>query len=114
MIATKDSFEPHSSDQLPNSKKVYVEGTLHKDVRVPMREIELAPTKSHTGRAEVNEPVRVYDCSGPWGDPARHRALRAPGTQPTMRLEVGSTELEGGPEMRAISVEMVMEALPAK
>jgi phosphomethylpyrimidine synthase len=70
MIATKDSFEPHSSEQLPASRKVYVEGTLHQDVRVPMREIELTPTKSYTGRVEPNEPVRVYDCSGPWGDPA--------------------------------------------
>src|SRR5665213_2682211 len=29
MIATKESFEPHSSEQLPNSKKIYVEGTRH-------------------------------------------------------------------------------------
>jgi phosphomethylpyrimidine synthase len=69
MIATKDSFEPHSSEQLPNSKKIYVEGKIHPEVRVPMREIELSPTKSYTGAVEVNEPVRVYDCSGPWGDP---------------------------------------------
>jgi len=69
MIASKDSFEPHSSEQLPNSKKIYVEGELHKDVRVPMREIELSPTKSFNGEIEVNDPVRVYDCSGPWGDP---------------------------------------------
>jgi phosphomethylpyrimidine synthase len=69
MIATKDSFEPHSSEQLPNSKRVYVAGQLHPDVRVPMREIELTPTKSFDGQIEVNEPVRVYDCSGPWGDP---------------------------------------------
>src|SRR5262245_28388994 len=69
MIATKDSFEPHSSEQLPNSRKVYIESMLHKDVRVPMREIALAPTKSFNGQMEVNEPVRVYDCSGPWGDP---------------------------------------------
>ena len=34
-----------------------------------MREIELTPTKSFNGQIEVNEPVRVYDCSGPWGDP---------------------------------------------
>ena len=40
MIATKDSFEPHSSEQLPASKRVYVAGTLHPDVRVPMREID--------------------------------------------------------------------------
>jgi len=69
MIATKDSFEPHSSEQLPNSKRVYVAGRIHPDVRVPMREIELTPTKSYTGAIEPNEPVRVYDCSGPWGDP---------------------------------------------
>ncbi|HZL14035.1 MAG TPA: phosphomethylpyrimidine synthase ThiC [Verrucomicrobiae bacterium] len=70
MIATKESFEPHSSEQLPNSKKIYVEGARHKNIRVPMREIELSPTKSFNGEMEVNEPVRVYDCSGPWGDPA--------------------------------------------
>jgi phosphomethylpyrimidine synthase len=93
MIATKDSFEParvaqprkhsglsdsapravesslHSSEQLPKSKRVYVAGQIHPDVRVPMREIELTPTRSYTGAIEQNEPVRVYDCSGPWGDP---------------------------------------------
>jgi len=69
MIATKDSFEPHSSEQLPKSRRVYVAGQLHADVRVPLREIELAPTKSVNGRVELNDPVRVYDCSGPWGDP---------------------------------------------
>src|SRR5262245_26562376 len=53
----------------PNSKKVYVEGKLHAEVRVPFREISLASTKSMNGEIEVNEPVRVYDTSGPWGDP---------------------------------------------
>ena len=70
MIATKDSFEPHSSEQLPASKKIFVEGTIHPDVRVPMREIEVSDTKSYTGAIEKNASVRVYDCSGPWGDPA--------------------------------------------
>ena len=69
MIASKDSFEPHSNEQLPNSKRIYVAGKFHADVRVPMREIELTPTKSFNGQIEANEPVRVYDCSGPWGDP---------------------------------------------
>src|SRR5436309_15796935 len=68
MIATKDSFEPHSTEPLPNSMKVFVQGKIHADVRVPLREIKLNATKSHSGRAERNEPVRVYDCSGPWGD----------------------------------------------
>ena len=71
MIADpKTSFEPHSSEQLPASKKVFVEGKIHADIRVPMREIEVSDTKSYTGAVEKNAPVRVYDCSGPWGDPA--------------------------------------------
>ncbi len=70
MIANKDSFEPHSSEQLPNSKKVFVAGTIHPDVQVPMREITVTDTKSYTGAVTPNDPVRVYDCSGPWGDPA--------------------------------------------
>jgi phosphomethylpyrimidine synthase len=56
-------------DALPNSKKVYLAGQVHPDVRVPFREISLAPTKTMSGAMEVNEPVRVYDTSGPWGDP---------------------------------------------
>ena len=70
MIAPKDSLEPHSSDQLPHSTRVYVPGTLHPDIRVPMREIALSPTRGLDGSLEANAPVRVYDCSGPWGDPA--------------------------------------------
>jgi len=69
MIATPDSIQPHSGEVLPNSRRVYVPGLLHLDLRVPMREISLSPTKSFNGNLEVNEPVRVYDCSGPWGDP---------------------------------------------
>ncbi len=70
MIASEQSFEPHSSEQLPASSRVYVEGTLHPDVRVPMREIKLSPTKDFNDRIIENDPVRVYDTSGPWGDPA--------------------------------------------
>ena len=53
-----------------NSKKIYVAGEIHPDLRVPFREISLAPTKTMTGEIEVNEPIRVYDTSGPWGDPS--------------------------------------------
>ncbi len=69
MIATKESFEPHSSEQLPARQRVYVTGEIHPDVRVPMREIKLTPTKLNECDGRVNKPVRVYDCSGPWGDP---------------------------------------------
>jgi len=60
----------------PNSKKVYVLGTVHKDIGVPFREIALAPTKSVNGEIEMNQPVRVYDTSGPWGDPDFHGHVR--------------------------------------
>ena len=73
MIAPKDSIDSQSTETpLPNSKKVYVGGKLHTDVRVPFREISLASTKSMNGEIEVNEPVRVYDTSGPWGDADFH------------------------------------------
>ncbi len=59
------SNSDHSVDSvqnpLPNSRKVYVAGKLHPDIRVPFREISLAPTKTMNGEIEVNEPVRVYD-----------------------------------------------------
>ena len=69
MIAAKDSIEPQSGEPLPNSARAYVPGKIHPDVRVPFREIKLSPTKSFNGQVEANLPVRVYDCSGPWGDP---------------------------------------------
>ena len=69
MIASTDSFEPSSQDELPNSKRVYVNGTIHPGVRVGFREISQSPTKSLSGDVEDNAPVRVYDTSGPWGDP---------------------------------------------
>jgi phosphomethylpyrimidine synthase len=71
MIASKSSVEPQSCPR-PESKRVYVHGTLHPDLRVPMREVTLSPTKSVSGQIEVNDPVRLYDCSGPWGDPDFH------------------------------------------
>jgi phosphomethylpyrimidine synthase len=68
MITTKNSIEPQSGEPLPNSGRVYVSGKLHPELRVPFRQIKLSPTRSFNGQAETNPPVRVYDCSGPWGD----------------------------------------------
>src|SRR5438874_3479293 len=67
-----DNAMPSSGSPLPNSNKTYVPGTIHPDIRVPFREISLAPAKTMSGEIEVNEPVRVYDTSGPWGDPEFH------------------------------------------
>jgi phosphomethylpyrimidine synthase len=75
MTANEDASKPHSREQWPNSKRVHMPGTLHPDVRVPMREIRLSPTKTSECSMEVNRPIRVYDCSGPWGDPDFHGTL---------------------------------------
>lgn len=57
-----------STAPLPASKKIYVEGTLHKTIKVAMREITLQPTKLTGGKTEENAPVVVYDTSGPYTD----------------------------------------------
>ena len=53
----------------PNSSRIYVAGEIHEGLKVPMREIRVSDTEHSNGEIEKNEPVRVYDCSGPWGDP---------------------------------------------
>ena len=54
-------------NSFPGSKKVYEQGS-RTDIRVPMREISLSPTEGYSGKEE-NQPVRVYDTSGPYTDP---------------------------------------------
>jgi phosphomethylpyrimidine synthase len=56
-------------EQLPHSHRVYVEGE-QTGVRVPFREITQTPTRNFDDTLIDNHPVRVYDTSGPWGDPA--------------------------------------------
>ncbi len=69
---TEPQNSPESSAPLLKSRRVYVNGTLFPEIRVPMREIALSPTHKLDGTEEQNAPVRVYDCSGPWGDPEFH------------------------------------------
>jgi phosphomethylpyrimidine synthase len=57
------------STQLPNSRRIYIDGK-QADVRVPFREIDQDPTRNFDNTLEDNPPVRVYDSSGPWGDPS--------------------------------------------
>ncbi|HBI58920.1 MAG: phosphomethylpyrimidine synthase ThiC [Duncaniella sp.] len=57
----------------PGSEKVYVDGTLHPDVRVAMRRINLTPTVKIVNDERLvrqNAPVYVYDTSGVYTDPA--------------------------------------------
>jgi phosphomethylpyrimidine synthase len=60
---------------LPNSSKVFVEGS-RPDLRVPMREIAQSDTPASFG-VEKNPPIIVYDTSGPYTDPAANIDIRA-------------------------------------
>ena len=57
-----------STTPFPNSKKVYVKGKLH-NIHVAMREVSLSETKVKGKLSISNEPVVIYDTSGPYTDP---------------------------------------------
>jgi phosphomethylpyrimidine synthase len=77
----------------PNSRKVYVQGS-RPDLRVPMREITLTDTETERG-PEPNAPIRVYDTSGAYSDPAALIDLRAglPAIRAPWIEERGDTEI---------------------
>ena len=56
----------------PNSEKIYKQGTLFPEIRVGMRRINLYPTVEIVDGKRIehpNDPVVVYDTSGPYTDP---------------------------------------------
>lgn len=57
-----------SNKPLKGSSKVYKSGKLHKDLRVPFREIQLSPTTDSDNKETPNDPVVLYDTSGPYTD----------------------------------------------
>ncbi|EWH09518.1 phosphomethylpyrimidine synthase ThiC [Catenovulum agarivorans DS-2] len=61
-----------SGQPFPNSKKIYVEGS-DPSIQVPMRQISVSDTFAGGTKEnpifEKNEPVNVYDTSGPYTDP---------------------------------------------
>ncbi|MGE1013482.1 phosphomethylpyrimidine synthase ThiC [Bacillus wiedmannii] len=81
---------------LPGSKKVYVDGP-RAGMKVPMREIEQSETNGIP-----NPPIRVYDTSGPYTDPAYkvelEKGLKAP--RHSWILERGDVEAYEGREVK--------------
>jgi phosphomethylpyrimidine synthase len=67
-IAANAHVDEAAIKPLPNSRKIYVQGS-RADIQVPMREISQSDTSASYG-AEANPPIYVYDCSGPYSDPA--------------------------------------------
>ena len=67
MIKKVEDQDNQSLTEFENSTRVYLENS-NSTIKVPMREISLSPTNKADGTTEENEPVRVYDTSGAWGD----------------------------------------------
>ena len=59
-----------STGPLPASRKIGVPGKRFSELRVQMREIDIAPSAKEP-------PVRAYDPSGPYTDPAVKIDIRA-------------------------------------
>ena len=59
--ATKPGRDTVTTGPLPSSRKVYLRGERHPEIRVPMREIAQEPTSGEP-------PLRVYDTTGPYTD----------------------------------------------
>lgn len=85
----------------PNSRRIFIEGS-RPDIRVPLREIQLADTfvggTKEAPQFEPNEPVPVYDTSGPYGEDAAPIDVRRglPRLREEWVLERADTEaLEG-------------------
>ena len=57
-------------EPLSGSMKVYDKSPLFPDIKVPKRKITLSDTVSTTGETFNNDPLYVYDCSGPYTDPS--------------------------------------------
>mgnify|MGYP005992615759 FL=1 len=67
LLSQNASVDHASVQPFPKSRKVYIEGS-RPDIRVPMREISLDDTPTGLG-GEKNDPLYVYDTSGPYTDP---------------------------------------------
>ena len=66
---TGNGADGNAKPSHPRSSKVYVRGTSP-GLRVPMREVQLTPTRLPGGGEAANPPLRLYDTSGPYTDPA--------------------------------------------
>ena len=74
-LATNAHVDEAAVQPLPNSRKIYVQGS-RAGIRVPMREVSQADTPTAFG-GERNPPIYVYDCSGPYSDPAAKVDIRS-------------------------------------
>jgi len=69
-VISKPNHISVTTGPIDGSRKIHVAGERHGDIRVPMREIALDPSAKEP-------PVRVYDTSGPYSDPAANIDITA-------------------------------------
>jgi phosphomethylpyrimidine synthase len=101
--AENETTPANHDKPLPNSRRIYIDGK-QPGVRVPFREISQNQTRSFNNILEENLPVRVYDTSGPWGDPAVRGDVREglPSLRRHWILSRGDTEEYEGRELQPI------------
>src|SRR5260370_33773541 len=93
---TAKGAEPQvTTGPFPSSRKIHVGGSRHGDLRVAMREIDLEPSAGE-------EPVRVYDTSGVYSDPAVATDIRVglPELRRPWILARGDVEKVSGRDIR--------------
>ncbi len=92
-LAASAHVDEAAVQPLPNSRKIYV-GPL----RVPMRAVSQSDTPSMFG-GEKNPPLYVYDCSGPYSDPAAKIDIRSglPALRDPWIFQRGDVEALPGP-----------------
>ncbi len=104
-VITKSPKKPETSDittgPLPASRKIYLEGVIYPEIRVPMREISLHETADEP-------PLVVYDTSGPYTDPAQAIDIEAglPRHREAWIRARGDVEEYGGRLVRPASMSM--------
>ncbi|MGE4531251.1 MAG: phosphomethylpyrimidine synthase ThiC, partial [Acidithiobacillus sp.] len=62
---------------IPGSTKNYAAGDQYPELRIPLREIQQTDSRNRDGSVEHNPAIPVYDCSGPYTDPAAHIDIHA-------------------------------------
>ncbi|HIF35130.1 MAG TPA: phosphomethylpyrimidine synthase ThiC [Candidatus Thioglobus sp.] len=72
-LTSLSSIDESFVKPFPNSTKVFTKGSRD-DIMVPMRQIKLTDTIGNL--AEKNDPIHVYDTSGPYTDPTKSISYR--------------------------------------
>jgi len=67
-LAVSARLADEMREPFPHSTRIYETGS-RADIRVPMREVAQSNTPATFG-VEKNPPIPIYDCSGPYTDPA--------------------------------------------